>query len=314
MTSAEQVARLLALVPYLQSHPDAELGPTAAVFGVTAQVLLSDLDVLWYCGLPGGLPGDLIEIDMDQVVESGRIRLTNAGYLSRPMRFTPDEAMSLLVALRAVRELVGGATADSIDSALAKLERATGAGGTSPQVAVSSGSEEIRLLLTEAVRRRLVVEFGYSDSGLDPSTPRVEPARLIVRDGFGYLQAWSVQKSDWRTYRLDRISDVRLTEETAADHGVPPEFGPGWLEQRPDAVEVTLSLDPDAEWITEYYPTRAVRRSPGGLEVDLLVADPAWLRSLLLRLGRDVRSISPAQAGAGAREAAIEALSLYGTE
>ena len=70
MTSAEQVARLLALVPYLQSHPDAELGPTAAGFGVTAQVLLSDLGVLWYCGLPGGLPGDLIEIDMDQVVES----------------------------------------------------------------------------------------------------------------------------------------------------------------------------------------------------------------------------------------------------
>ena len=34
-------------MPYLQSHPDAELGPTAAVFGVTAQVLLSDLDVLW---------------------------------------------------------------------------------------------------------------------------------------------------------------------------------------------------------------------------------------------------------------------------
>ncbi len=109
MTSAEQVARLLALVPYLQSHPDAELGTTADVFGVSTEQLLEDLNVLWYCGLPGGMPGDLIEIDMDTVAASGKIRLSNAEYLARPMRFTPDEAMSLVVALRAVRELAGRA-------------------------------------------------------------------------------------------------------------------------------------------------------------------------------------------------------------
>ena len=38
MTSAEQVARLLALVPYLQSHPDAELGTTYVPQEFTAAV------------------------------------------------------------------------------------------------------------------------------------------------------------------------------------------------------------------------------------------------------------------------------------
>ena len=314
MTSADQVARLLALVPYLQSHPDAELGATAAVFGVTTRELLTDLDVLWYCGLPGGMPGDLIEIDMETVAESGRIRLRNADYLSRPMRFTPDEAMSLVVALRAVRELAGGNLAEGVDSALAKLERASGADGTAPQVAVAGGSEEIRQVLSDAVGRHVVVEFDYTDSGLDPSRPRVAPVQLIVRDGFGYLQAWSVQKGAWRTYRLDRIGGVHLTDEPAGDHGDPPRFGPGWLEQRPEAAEVTLRLAPSAEWITEYYPIRAVRRSPDAIEVDLLVADPAWLRSLLLRLGGDVRGVHPAEAGAGAREVALDALVAYGAE
>lgn len=312
MTSADQVARLLALVPYLQSHPDAELGDTAAVFGVTTEQLLADLDVLWYCGLPGGLPGDLIEIDMDTVAESGRIRLTNAEYLARPMRFTPDEAMSLVVALRAVRELAGGHLAEGIDSALAKLERATGAPG--PQVTVAGGSEEIRERLTEAVAAQVVVELDYTGAGLAPSSPRVAPAQLIVRDGFGYLQAWSLERRAWRTYRLDRISAVRTTTEPAGPVGEPPEFGPGWLEQRPDAAEVTLRLDPEAAWITEYHPTRAVRRLDNAIEVDLLVADPAWLRALLLRLGPLVLAVQPPQAAAGAREAAAEALLAYGAE
>jgi proteasome accessory factor C len=311
MTSAEQVNRLLALVPYLQSHPDAELGATAGVFGVTAEQLLDDLNVLWYCGLPGGMPGDLIEIDMETVAETGRIRLTNAEYLSRPMRFTPDEAMSLVVALRAVRELAGGRWAQGIDSALAKLERAAGSGSATPHVAVAGGSEEIREQLAEAVAAGEVVELDYTGAGLAPTSPRVVPAQLIVRDGFGYLQAWSHDRSAWRTYRLDRISAVRRTGERAADVGEPPEFGPGWLEQRPEAAEVTLRLAPGAAWITEYYPIRAVRRETDVVEVDLLVADPAWLRSLLLRLGDEVWAVNPPEAADGAREAAAEALAAY---
>ncbi len=311
MTSAEQVNRLLALVPYLQSHPDAELGATAAVFGVTAEQLLDDLNVLWYCGLPGGMPGDLIEIDMETVTETGRIRLTNAEYLSRPVRFTPDEAMSLVVALRAVRELAGGHWAEGIDSALAKLERATGAGAATPHVAVAGGSEEIREQLTEAVAAGEVVELDYTGAGLAPTTPRVVPAQLIVRDGVGYLQAWSFERAAWRTYRLDRIGAVRRTGERAPEVGEPPEFGHGWLDQRPDAAEVTLRLAPAAAWITEYYPIRAVRREQSAIEVDLLVADPAWLRSLLLRLGEEVLAVSPPEAAAGARAAAAEALDVY---
>lgn len=96
--------------------------------------------------------------------------------------------------------------------------------------------------------------------------------------------------------------------------GEPPQFGPGWLEQLPDAAEVTLKLAPAAAWIVEYYPTRAVRSSAQHLEVDLLVGDPAWLRSLLLRLGPQVLSVTPPEAAAGAREAAADALLSYPTE
>ena len=154
-TSVEQVSRLLALVPYLQAHPDADLAETAAAFGVTPRRLLADLEVLWFVGLPGGLPGDLIDIDMDAVQSHGRIRLTNAEYLSRPMRFTIDEVTSLIVALRAVREVAGGEAGDAVDSALAKLSTVAGAQESRRvEFAVATSEGGVRDRLAAASRSR----------------------------------------------------------------------------------------------------------------------------------------------------------------
>ncbi|PZQ39663.1 MAG: hypothetical protein DI570_30820 [Phenylobacterium zucineum] len=216
--------------------------------------------------------------------------------------------------MRAVRELAGGHLAEGIETALAKLERAAGAGSSTPQVAVAGGSEEIREQLAASIEAGELVELDYIGAGLAPSTPRVAPVKLITRDGYGYLQAWALDRSAWRTYRLDRIGAVRRTGTAAGEVGTPPQFGPGWLEQRPDAAEVTLRLAPAASWITEYYPIREVRTEEAAIEVDLLVADPAWLRSLLLRLGSDVLDVRPPEAAAAAREAAADALAVYAAE
>ena len=145
MTSASQVPRLLALVPYLQAHPDADLAQTAAVFSVTQRQLVADLNVLWYCGLPGGMPGDLIEVDMD-ALEQGRIRLTNADFLDRPLRLTVEEAMSLIVALGALEEMADAGLAPAVRSARAKLEAVFGAGDR-VGVTVQAGEEGVRFLL-----------------------------------------------------------------------------------------------------------------------------------------------------------------------
>ena len=312
-TSVEQVSRLLALVPYLQAHPDADLTETAERFGVTPRRLLADLEVLWFVGLPGGLPGDLIDIDMDAVAEQGRISLSNADYLARPMRFTIEEVTSLIVALRAVREVTGGPAGEAVDSALAKLSKVAGA-QESARVgfAVATSEGAVRDRLAGAIADGRAVRLSYDGlTRAETTTPVVEPHRLSVRDGYVYLEGWSRDRSAWRTFRLDRITSVEPTEGGVADRGEPPEFDGGWLEVRPEAALVTLTVTDAARWISEYYPVRSVTRSGRGWRVELLVADPAWLRSLLLRLGPEVRSVDPAEAAESARAAAREALELY---
>lgn len=309
VTSASQVARLLALVPYLQAHPDADVAGTASVFGVSARQLVADLNVLWYCGLPGGLPGDLIEVDMDALAD-GRIRLTNAEFLTRPLRFSVEEAMSLIVALRALEEMADAGRAPAVRSARRKLERVVGGGSDRVDIQLSAGEEAIRGELANAIADGVAVRLRYHGASRGTATtPLVDPVQLATRDGYGYLTAWAHERDGWRTYRLDRVVSVERTATPVADHGAAPAPASGWLDARPDAAEVTLDLRPAGRWITEYHPMVSVEQLPDGLvRARLLVADPAWLRRLLLRLGPAVARVDPPEAAASAIDAAREAL------
>jgi len=100
----DQVQRLLALVPYLRENDGARVDDVAKEFGVRPKQIIADLKVLWFCGLPGLGMGDLIDVDMDALEGEGVIRVSNADYLSRPLRLDSSEAAALIVALRALRE------------------------------------------------------------------------------------------------------------------------------------------------------------------------------------------------------------------
>ena len=64
-SAKDQVARLLTLVPYLHAHGEVRLDEAAAAARRRPGQLLGDLKVLFMCGLPGGYPDDLIDVDID---------------------------------------------------------------------------------------------------------------------------------------------------------------------------------------------------------------------------------------------------------
>ena len=116
VSAKDQVARLLTLVPYLHAHGEVRVDDAAKALGVDPDQLFRDLKVLFMCGLPGGYPDDLIDVDIDAlegpegVRGDAVIRVSNADYLRRPLRLSPTEASAVIVALRALRNAsTGGA-------------------------------------------------------------------------------------------------------------------------------------------------------------------------------------------------------------
>ena len=318
----DQVARLLPLVPFLHTHEQVRLDEAAAALGVAPDQLLTDLKVLLMCGLPGGYPDDLIDVDLDALEEpegDGVIRVSNADYLARPLRLTPTEATAIIVALRALRSGAQDDTREVVDRALAKLEAAAAGGSAAPRIdpgddAVDAARAALAKRLQEAVDRGVQVRITYFVPSRDEESERVvDPRGLVPAHGYTYLDAWCHSAEAPRLFRIDRIRSAEVTDDpvvTTAEGA--RDLADGLFARASGATPVTLRLESPARWIVEYYPVEAVRARRGGvLEVDLLVADERWLQRLLLRLTPHARVISPAGYHQEFTNVARDTLALY---
>ena len=310
--ATDRLSRLLALVPYLVSRQGIPLAEVAAEFGITEAQLVKDLELLFVCGTPGHLPDDLIEVDWDD----GRVYLGNADAIARPLRLGVDEALALLVGLRALADVPGLHDRDALERTLLKLEAAAGdSGSASAQVRVEV---EVQGPLAD-VRRALAggrrVHLTYFVPARDETTERdVDPMRVLLVDGRWYLEGWCRRAEDVRLFRLDRVEALTVLDVAAEVPAAAAErdLGEGLFVASPDDVLVTLELAPPAHWVIDYYPVEEVVELPGELLlVRLRVADDGWLRQLALRLGGALRVLDPPDLAVRVAAAARTALEAY---
>ena len=217
----EQVARLLTLVPFLHARGQVRLEDAASALGVDPEQLVRDLKVLLMCGLPGGYPDDLIDVDLDALEGEegdGVIRVSNADYLARPLRLSPTEATAIIVALRALRNGAGDDTREVVDRALAKLEAAAAEGSVAAHIDPGdepTGPDLTRLeaRLREAAEQQRQVRLSYYVPSRDEQSERtVDPRGVVSAQGFTYLDAWCHSAEAPRLFRLDRIHEAEVLD------------------------------------------------------------------------------------------------------
>ena len=314
----DQVLRLLTLVPYLHSRGQVRVDEAATALGTTPDQVRGDLKVLFMCGLPGGYPDDLIDVDLDALEDDGVIRVSNADYLSRPLRLTATEATAVMVALLALRNGAGPDTGEVVDRVLGKLQAATADAGAMP---IDPGIEaepadllRLRADLERAAREGRQVRLTYWVPARDEETERVvDPRGVVSSRGSAYLAAWCHSAEDDRLFRLDRIHAATVLDAPITRREAPVAHLNGDLfDFGGEAELVTLLLAPPARWVVEYYQVETTRPQPdGSLEVDLLVADRRWLERLLLRLAPHARVMRPEGWGESLTRRARATLSLY---
>jgi proteasome accessory factor C len=313
-----QVERMLALVPYLRVREGIAVDAVAKDFGVPSSQIVKDLKVLWYCGLPNSVTGDMIDIDMEALDEGGVVKLSNADYLTRPLRIAPHEALAMIVALRALREVSGASQRETVDRALAKLEAATGeaaAPATVVDIHVDQADAAIRASVDQALGQQRRMHLRYYVPGRDETTERdVDPLRLLFADGKGYLEAYCYRAEEVRLFRLDRITGAKVLEQAAE----PPEglglhdLSKDLFQPDPEDPLAVLDLEPAARWVAEYYPTEAQEElGEGRLRVQLRFSDPKWLQRLVLRLGGTATLQEPDDVAGTVRARAEAALAQY---
>ena len=315
---ADRLPRLLALVPWLLAHPGTPVREVAEVFGVTEKQVRSDLALLWMCGLPGHTPGDLIDVEY----AGDRVTVSNADTIGQPLRLTSDEALALVVALRALAEVPGLADGEpdrppALERVLAKLESAAGtAAAPAGRVEVRVESEErvlpvVRRALAERRRLHLV----HHSASRDEATARdVDPMRLLLVEGRSYLEGWCRRVEGVRLFRLDRVLEVELLDAPAEPpaQAVPRDLSAGLYAPAPDDALVVLRLAPAARWVADYYPVESRGEEGDDLVVGLRTADTGWVVRLVLRLGGAAVVLDPPALAEQVAARAREALAAHG--
>ncbi|MEU0061264.1 WYL domain-containing protein [Streptomyces sp. NPDC006334] len=275
----ETSGRLLKLLSLLQTHRDRGGAELAERLGVSRRTLRRDVQRLRALGYP---------VNASQGTAGYRL---GAGTTLPPLLLDDDEAVAVVVGLRTA---AGGSVAGIEESslrALTKLEQmlpprlryrvntlhtATVRAGTAPAPKISA---DTLMAIAEACRRREQLRFDYASPRHGRSRRSVEPHSLVSFDRHWYLIAWDTDRTDWRTFRVDR-----LTPRTPTG----PRFSPRELPDTDVATYLAHQLSsrtwPYQAIVTLHEPAAAVtdRVWPG-----MGVIEPVDDTSCLLHLGAE---------------------------
>ena len=306
-------ARLLALLSLLQARRDWPGELLATRLEVSPRTVRRDVDRLRELGYP---------IQASKGPDGG-YRL-DAGSQLPPLLFDDEQAVALAVALR-IAVTSGAGIEEAAARALTTVRQVmparlrhridalevTAVGGTAPQADTS-----VLLAIGAAIRASEILRFDYG-AGSDAPPRRAEPHHLVVRRGRWYLVAWDLERDDWRTFRVDRLTPRIPTGPRFVPREVPGgdvaafvaarfrgSDTPAWpcrgeviLAAPAEAVApfvgegVLEALGPDrCRLVVGSWSWIGLAASLGRFDADIEVVNPPELRQAFARLARRYRA------------------------
>ena len=332
--ASHRLTRLLALSAWVTDNPGVSIKEAAEHFGVTPAVIERDVNTLWVSGLPGGLHGDLVDFDAADF-DAGRLRLAEPLGLDRPLRLTRQEAISLLLALRVLADLLSDDDASA--AVLSSTQRAisalltTGApvDDAAARTGFSSGpvadhhdhsgnpgrTAQVLAAVRSALQDKRRLHLAYVSATDTRSERDVDPITLESDGSHMALVAWCLSAKAERSFRLDRIESVQVLDVPAIRHRT-SRAKKRHDTSRPegDRPRATLTLRPTGRWLVEQIPCISQKETTeGGLKVVVEGRDRTWLIGLVLSVGRHLIAVEPDNLAQDAVDAAKQALTWYDT-
>jgi proteasome accessory factor C len=314
-TSEDQLKRMLQLVPFLVHNQGLHIQDVADQFGVSRKELEDDLQILICSGLPEGYPDDLLDIHWDD----DHVYITQDLDLTKPVRFTVQEACALLAGLETLNGLPEVAEGGALESVTLKLLAAAGEEGlqaaslAGPEVAPADAATHATV--RQAIEARAQLRLTYLSPQRDTITERdVDPFRLYSLDNTWYFEAYCHLVRGLRNFRLDRVQDVHPNGAPISADFTPAEGVPAKLfTANDDDTTVTVQLTRQGRGLADdYYAERTAELPDGGLVADIRFGNTDWLPMFVAQHGGSARILAPVELADAARSWLAASLARYG--
>ncbi len=322
----DKLTFLLTLVPYLIDHGRVSVATAAAHFQVSEKQIRDAVSLIAVSGVPGETTqyqhGDLFDISWDDFDERDEIVITHMVALDDSPRFSAREAAALIAGLQYLQSLPENVDSGVYSSLMDKLAR--GASESPSQVAIASTDATGALTeLRAALERGVQLEFDYLSSRGSQEHRRVDPLRIDSDNEDWYLRAWDHRREAVRTFRLDRMTSLEVTDEPVTGAHDDVVLGDRLFQGAADDLVVTIELDPSAlsllgEFVSNL-DTRALQPAQsdapgagaGRVRARIRVAHIHGLKRVVTAMPSAVTVIDPPEARAAVVEWASAALAQY---
>ncbi len=267
--------------------------------------------------------------------ETKRWRLDAQPFRAVQEGLSVADVAALYLSRSIVTALSGWPLADELGAALAKIERALNPRmleflSTLPQVistksAPRAREESGRLIditrrLLDAIRDRRVSEMRYfSAQSHRAKSYTIEPYRLTLAQGGVYLIAWVPAYDEFRTFAVERIERLSVSEGTFRKTRELPEdvfsSSLGVFSGPAERIEVEFDARV-APYVAGrvWHESQQVTELPNGdIRLTLNVSNDWALRSWLLGFGSAVRVIQPDALSDAMRDELTRAVGRYGS-
>ncbi|MFF3225617.1 helix-turn-helix transcriptional regulator [Nocardia suismassiliense] len=294
--------RVLTLLGLLQQRP-VWTGPELAErLGVTPRTVRRDVERLRALGYP---------VHANQGVGGGY--QLGPGQDLPPLLLDDEEAIATAVSLLVG---AGGAVTGAGDAALRALTkldrvlptrlrhevRALAGAVESFDIGYPRVDSEALMVLARACRDEVEAGFDYP-SGDRTRRRRVEPYRLVASDRRWYLLAYDLDRDDWRTFRVDRMTDVAARTWRFRPRAVPDAatYVQEGVASRVYPHQARFLVHAPADTVRVQVPASAAVVHPRGDEHCELISGAASLDFVLMHvllLGHDFEVLEPPELAA----------------
>ncbi|MGD9750792.1 MAG: helix-turn-helix transcriptional regulator [Acidimicrobiia bacterium] len=301
---ATTTSRTLELLSLLQNH---RFWPGAALaerLEVSERTVRRDVDRLRELGYP---------VEARRGVDGG-YQLA-AGTAMPPLLLDGEEAVALVVGLHSASQGAVAGVAESSVRALAKLSQVLPAelrrqvDALSAVIpvpwdgpATATVAPDVLSVLAQACRDEVRLGFAYTARDGEQTERYVEPHQLVLLERRWYLVAYDVDRRDWRTFRVDRLTEPRPTRGRFEPRPLPAADAAAFVRAGIDSASAPLEVEAIVELPVDELPGYWLRWATaepepagggGASRVVLRVGSLDWALFLLAATEADFTVVRP---------------------
>jgi predicted DNA-binding transcriptional regulator YafY len=299
--TSSRTLRLLSLLQTRRYWP----GPLLADrLGVSVRTLRRDVDRLRELGYP---------VEASRGVDGG-YQLAPGASLP-PLILDDEEAVALAVGMQAATQGAASGIEEAAARALAKVVQVMptrlrrrveavravtvpGSWGARPGPPVDP---DVLAASAQACRDAERMRFAYTAHDGSATDRHVEPLRLVSLGRRWYLVAYDLDRLDWRSFRLDRITGPRGTGARFRPRELPATDAAAFVQAGINRIPAPFSVDAVVETSAEVVAERIGRwgrtepLGPNRCRVLISAEDLEWAAMALGVLGADFTVVAPAE-------------------